>query len=147
LWIKTIELAGGLNKAGDMHTDKPQITVLPRWIITLFLWIGLSAAISIRLLAFLNRVDPVLASWVWRFAMLAYTFFFGYRYWIARRRRHVVERHALIQQVEACTCFDGAEKLALLYILKSIMRSKELFNYAFICLLSIIALTLDLLAR
>lgn len=120
-----------------------EFKVLPRWVIHLFLWIGLLAGISIRLLTFLNRIDPVLSVWVWRFAMVSYTVFFGYRYVITKRRRHIITRHELLQAIEANTELDPVKQQALVYILRSVVRSKELFNYMFICVISIIALAID----
>ncbi len=120
-----------------------EFKVLPRWVIHLFLWIGLSAGIAVRLLMILNRFNPEAAVWVWRFAMFSYTLFFGYRLIIGRRRRRVIVNHDLIRSIEAAESLDADTRDATAYILKSIMRSKELFNYAFICLLSLIAFVID----
>ena len=126
-----------------MTTD---FKVLPRWVIHFFLWLGLSAGIAVRSLMLLNRANPEAAIWVWRFAMFSYTIFFGYRYIIARRRRRVVTTYKLEQEIAAVEELDPQSRAATLYILRSITRSKELFNYAFICILSLIALALDFIA-
>ena len=120
-----------------------EFKVLPRWTIYLFLWIGLMAGIAVRSLMLLNRVNPVAAIWVWRFAMFSYTVFFGYRYIITRRRRRVVVNHNLLARIGEAGELDPTTRDATLYILRSIIRSKELFNYAFICALSVVALILD----
>ncbi|MBN2163541.1 MAG: hypothetical protein JXR25_11585 [Pontiellaceae bacterium] len=123
-----------------------EFKVLPRWVIHLFLWIGLSAGIAVRSLMLLNRVNPEAAVWVWRFAMFSYTIFFGYRYWITRRRRRIVCRHNLEKMISEADGLDPVTREATVYILRSITRSKELFNFAFICILSLIALVLDFFA-
>lgn len=120
-----------------------EFKVLPRWTIYLFLWIGLMAGIAVRSLMLLNRVNPVAAIWVWRFAMFSYTVFFGYRYIITRRRRRIIVKHSLLARIGEAEELDPTTREATLYILRSITRSKELFNYAFICVLSIVALILD----
>lgn len=125
--------------------NKNNLSVLPRWVILLFFWIGLTAAVCIRSLAVVSRIDADATIWVWRFAMVCYIFFFGYRYWIGRRRRGVVANNRLIERIEASEGLDPELREPLLYILRSILRSKELFNYAVIFLLSLIALTIDLL--
>lgn len=122
---------------------KNEFSVLPRWTIHLFLWIGLLAGIAVRSLTILSRVDAELSVGVWRFAMISYTVFFGYRYVITKRRRRIIARHELIEEIQAATDLDPLKQQALTYILRSITRSKELFNYAFICILSLIALTID----
>ena len=128
----------------EKKTNTP-FSVLPLWTIHLFLWIGLLAGIAVRSLMLLNRVNPLAAIWVWRFAMISYTVFFGYRYLITRRRRNVVIRHELVEHISEAEGLDHTTREATLYILRSIIRSKELFNFAFICILSLVALVLDLI--
>lgn len=118
-------------------------SVLPKWVVLLFFWLGLTAAVCIRSLMIVSRHSPEAAQWIWRFAMLCYTFFFGYRYLIGKRRRSIIREYHLIAEVENADSLAPATRQAVLYILNSITRSKELFNYAFICLLSILALLLD----
>lgn len=120
-----------------------EFKLLPRWTIYLFLWIGLMAGIAVRSLMLLNRVNPVAAILVWRFAMFSYTVFFGYRYIITRRRRRIIVNHSLLARIGEAEELAPTTREATLYILRSITRSKELFNYAFICVLSIVALILD----
>ncbi|MDH3982472.1 MAG: hypothetical protein OES84_06155, partial [Kiritimatiellaceae bacterium] len=72
--------------------------------------------------------------------------FLGYRYIIGRRRTRIVNNYELIHKIEETGELDPTTRDATLYILRSIVRSKEIFNYAFICLLSLIALVLDFFA-
>lgn len=77
--------------------------------------------------------------------MVSYTFFFGYRYLIGKRRMKIVRENQLIKKVGEAEALDPETQKATLYILNSIVRSKELFNYVFICILSVVALLLDFL--
>ncbi|MEI6891010.1 MAG: hypothetical protein V5783_02460 [Pontiella sp.] len=120
-----------------------EFAVLPKWLINLFLWIGLIAGIAVRSLMLLNRANPDAAIWVWRFAMASYFIFFAYRYFIGRRRRRVVIKHDLIGKITQAEGLDETTREGTIYILRSIVRSKELFNFSFICVLSLIALILD----
>ncbi|HEY5652899.1 MAG TPA: hypothetical protein VIR63_00825 [Pontiella sp.] len=122
---------------------KNEFIVLPKWVTNLALWIGLTAGISVRLLMILNRWHPEAAVIVWRFAMANYSVFFLYRFFIARRRRSIVVRHQLIAKIRAAEELDEITREGTLYILRSIVRSKELFNYAFIFILSLLALAID----
>jgi len=126
------------------YMKTPLPSVLPRWVIQLFFWIGLTAAVCVRSLSAVSQFDPAAALWVWRFAMLCYIFFFGYRYWIGRRRRRVVAENRLVEHVQSCQSMDPVVREATLYVLRSITRSKELFNYGVIFLLSLLALGIDL---
>lgn len=123
-----------------------EFKVLPKWLINLFLWIGLCAGIAVRSLMLLNRANPAAAIWVWRFAMFSYFIFFAYRYFIGRRRRRVVINHDLLEKITLAEGLDETTREGTIYILRSIVRSKELFNYSFICLLSLVALILDFFA-
>jgi hypothetical protein len=76
--------------------------------------------------------------------MVCYVFFFGYRYWIGCRRRRIIRKYRLIEKIEKTEALDAGTQDATLYILRSIIRSKELFNYALIFLLSLAALLMDL---
>lgn len=120
-----------------------RFSVLPKWVVLLFFWIGLTAAVCIRSLTLLAHYSPEASAWVWRFAMLCYTFFFGYRYLIGKRRCRIILENGLVAEVEKAEGLDTSTRQATLYILNSIIRSKELFNYAFICILSVVALLLD----
>jgi hypothetical protein len=75
--------------------------------------------------------------------MVCYTVFFGYRYMIARRRRRVVNNYHLHEHIESAQGLAPETRKAMQYILKSVIRSKELFNYAYISNLSLIALIID----
>ena len=124
---------------------KNDLKVLPRWTIHFFLWLGLTAGVAVRSLTLAQRLNPPSVIWIWRFAMVSYTIFFGYRYIITRRRRRVIANYHLLDKVEAAEALDPETRNATLYVLRSTYRSKELFNYAFISGLSLIALILDLI--
>jgi hypothetical protein len=98
-----------------------------------------------RPLMLLDRANPAAAVWVWRFAMFSYFIFFAYRYFIGRRKR-VVTNHDLIEKITQAEGLDETTREGTIYFLRSIVRSKELFNYSFICILSLIALVLEFFA-
>jgi hypothetical protein len=119
-----------------------RFAVLPKWVVWLFFCVGLFAGVCIRSLTILAHYSPDAAAWVWRVAMVSYTFFFGYRYLIGIRRRRIILENKLVDAVTKSD-LDDTSRAGMLYILNSITRSKELFNYAFICVISVIALVLD----
>ena len=119
-----------------------RFSVLPKWIVLMFFWVGLIAGVCIRSLTLLAKISPDASVWVWRFAMVCYTFFFGYRYLIGIRRKRIIVENKLIDAVQGSD-LEETSRAGVLYILNSIVRSKELINYAFICIISVIALLLD----
>ncbi|MFC1467195.1 hypothetical protein ACFLQY_00660 [Verrucomicrobiota bacterium] len=116
---------------------------LPKWVINLFFCVGLFSAICIRALTIINHYSPRWASYAWRTAVIGYIFFFGYRFYIANKRRKTVVDSGLVEEVEKCTGLRGERQAELLYILNSIRKSKEIYNYAFIFILSIVAIGID----
>jgi hypothetical protein len=117
---------------------------LPKWVINLFFFIGLFSAICIRALMIINHYSPRWAGYAWRTAVIGYIFFFSYRFYIAGKRRRSITQFRLIEEVEQCNALKPETKSELLYILGSIRKSKETYNYAFIFVLSIIAIIIDL---
>ena len=120
---------------------------LPKWIINLFFFIGLFSAVCIRALMIINHYSPQWARYAWRTAVIGYIFFFSYRFYIATKRRRVIAESRLIEEVQQCAELKGETKSELLYILGSIRKSKETYNYAFIFVLSVIALIIDLFLK
>lgn len=117
---------------------------LPKWMINLFFCIGLFSAVCIRALTIINHYNPRWAGYAWRTAVIGYIFFFGYRFYVANKRRRSIVGNRLIEEVEQCAGLDREKKVELLYLLNSIRKSKEIYNYAFIFILSILAIAIDL---
>lgn len=116
---------------------------LPKWMINLFFFIGLFSAICIRALTIISHYSPAWAHYAWRTAVIGYIFFFGYRFHIANKRRQTIIESQLVEEVAQCACLEADKRAELLYILNSIRKSKEIYNYAFIFVLSIIAIVID----
>lgn len=130
--------------SGGIMMKSNALPVVPQWMVLGFFWIGLAGASGVRLLAVIGRYDAEAALWVWRGAMFCYVLFFGYRVWIGRRRRSLIIRRNLIEKLSHAHFADPYDQQAAQYVLRSIVRSKELFNYTFIWGLSIAALLIDL---
>lgn len=116
---------------------------LPKPIIRGFFILGVSSAICIRLIAIFNRFDPSISRILWYIGIIGYIFFFGYRFYIARKRRDVILNNSLIEKFESNN-LEKEDKENINYILSSIVKSKEIFNYIFIFVLSIIAIIVDI---
>lgn len=107
--------------------------------------LGILCTISFRVLTILSELAPSFVRPVWYFAVIGYIFFFLYRYRISVRRRKAVEEFELIDAVNNAQCLSNQQREVLLYILNSITKSKEYFNYFAIFILSILALAVDII--
>jgi len=116
---------------------------LPSWIINLFFVIGLVSALLFRLLIFFNYYYSWLARYVWYAGVTGYLLFFGFRYYISRKRRRTILQNDLIEKV-AASDMDDDYREEVIYLLQSIIKSKEMFNYVFIFAVSFLAIVLDI---
>lgn len=129
-----------------MTTDREELTrpaLAPPLLIYGACALGLTTAIAFRIII-LQHFAPVWVRPVWYFAVVGNLAFFYYRYRIAEKRKRAVEEHGLIAKIEADTCFSRVEQEALVYLLRSIKRSPENFNYLIISAFSIVAIAIDL---
>ncbi|MDC7224956.1 MAG: hypothetical protein PQJ60_14505 [Spirochaetales bacterium] len=116
---------------------------LPPWVIGTFFYIGLVSATLFRLIIFLNRVNLFYARLAWYVGVVGYILFFGFRFYIAKKRRRTIEENDLISKLKASD-MDSDSKREIEYILKSLIKSKEIFNYRYIFVTSAAAILLDL---
>lgn len=124
------------------NTELPHI--FPGYIINLFFIIGLFSAFAFRSLIVLSYIDQALMRLVWYAGIIGYIIFFSFRYYIAYKRRKAILKFYLIEKIDTDEPLTSDEKGVIKYILSSIIRSREVFNYLAIFLLSIIAVILDL---
>jgi hypothetical protein len=117
---------------------------LPKFVINGFFIVGIFSATLFRALVVINRLAPEIGRVVWYFAVFGYILFFGYRYMIARKRRKTIRESRLIESVEQ-SGIDEQKKNEILYIMNSLVKSKEMFNYVYIFVVSFIAILIDVL--
>jgi uncharacterized protein YacL len=120
-------------------TDK----TLPKWVTILFFIIGLISAFIFRAIIIIARFDTTLSRIAWYIAVVGYIAFFAYRFMISLKRRRMIERNRLIEKLQQNE-LDDNDRHHLEYILRSLMKSKEMYNYVFIFLLSGVAIVMDL---
>lgn len=117
---------------------------LPGVIIYLFFAIGVLSALAFRSLTIINRFDEALFRPVWYGGVLGYILFFAYRYYISEKRKSVIKDYRLLEKV-AHAEMSSEDRAVLHYLLSSIVKSKEHFNYLIIFILSLLAIAIDLL--
>ena len=117
---------------------------VPQWIINLVFAIGLISALLFRLLIFFNDKYPSYGRIVWYSAVIGYIIFFGYRYYISQKRRKAIIAHDLAKKISDSNIEPGSRN-ELLYLIDSLMKSKERINYVFIFSVSLIVIITDIL--
>lgn len=117
---------------------------LPRSLIDFFFVLGLFSALMFRILIVFQHWHPEWFRPVWYAGILGYTVFFGFRFYIARKRKLAISSFDLITKVRSAAALTDPERDAVVYLLSSIEKSRENLNYLFIFALSGLAVFLDL---
>ncbi len=122
-----------------------KFNTLPKPVVTGFFILGLLSALAFRTLMIFYRLKPEWVTFVWYFGVLGYVAFFLYRFLIARKRKRMVTEYGLIDKLKQSRTLTEEENKAVIYLLSSIDKSKENWNYANIFILSTIAIILDII--
>ena len=119
--------------------------VFPGWLINLFFVLGLASAFAFRAIIVLEHVNPRLVRPMWYLAVIGYILFFVYRYSIAWRRRAAIIQYDLVEKIDEGEELNDEEREAAVYSLSSLVKSREMFNYLFISVLSVLAIAMDII--
>lgn len=117
---------------------------LPKSIINLFFLIGVFSAIAFRSLTIIDSLGSNLVRLVWYLAVIGYVIFFGFRFYISSKRRNAIIENKLIEKMDDVDCIAENDREEIKYLLNSIIKSKEIYNYLFIFVVSILAIALDI---
>lgn len=126
-------------------TVKKTPHTLPPSIINLFFVIGLLSALSFRLLLIVQEMAPDLFKTVWYSGIIGYILFFSFRYFISQKRKKAITQSNLIEQLNSGKPLSEEDRIAAVYLLSSIKKSREDLNYMFIFFTSALAVLYDLL--
>ncbi len=107
--------------------------------------LGLITAIAMRALIVLVHLDPAWVRPVWYFAVVGNFFFFYYRFMITQRRKKAIADFGLIEKIKAGSALSDDDREVTVYLLRSIEKSLENYNYLVIFAFSIIAIALDII--
>ncbi len=118
---------------------------LPKYVINLFFAIGIISAIAFRALILIDHLDPALFRPVWYVGVIGYIVFFLYRYVISEKRKKAVKKYDLINKLKKNTCLSEEDREVIFYLLYSIQKSRENYNYLFIFALSALAVLADII--
>jgi hypothetical protein len=117
---------------------------LPPVVINLFFVIGVLSAISFRALIIFTHTSPHWFRPVWYFGTIGYLIFFLYRYWISQKRKRAISHYGLLEKLRGGGAISGEEREVVVYLLASIVKSREDLNYLIIFFLSFLAVAADL---
>ena len=119
--------------------------IMPKPVIIAFFLIGLFSSLAFRAIILFQKFNPNWVRPVWYFGVIGYMLFFMYRYRISSRRKRTIRQTSIIEKLGAGQTLSAQDREAALYLLSSIQKSPEDWNYLAIFILSIVAIALDVL--
>ena len=117
--------------------------IVPKPVIIGFFLLGLLSSVAFRTIILLQKYSPGWVRPVWYFGVLGYMVFFIYRYYISQRRKRAIEHTNVIEKIRTGETLSVDDRDAALYLLNSVSKSQEDWNYLAIFLLSLVAIALD----
>jgi hypothetical protein len=118
--------------------------IIPKPVILALFILGVMSSVAFRLILIFQKLKPGWVRPVWYFGVLGYMVFFIYRYYISQRRKRVVAQSGIINKLRGGEALSSADRDAALYLLSSIQKSPEDWNYLAIFILSVVAIAVDL---
>ncbi|MFO8241113.1 MAG: hypothetical protein R6T90_08955 [Dissulfuribacterales bacterium] len=119
-------------------------TSYPEWVTWLAFGIGLTGAISLRLILIAKAYQPELVRVFWYIGVCGNMVFFLFRSYITHRRRRLITELGLINKLQQKCQLCSEDFHALHYLVSSIHSSKERWNYLVIFVCSLAAIAWDL---
>jgi len=116
----------------------------PGWVTWTAFGIGLTGAISLRLILVAKAYHPDLVRLLWYIGVCGNMFFFMFRTFITLRRRNLITDLDLQNKLATKNRLTSEDYKALHYLVTSLYTSKERWNYLVIFLFSIMAIAWDL---
>lgn len=118
--------------------------IVPQSVIVGFFVLGLLSSVAFRAIILFQKFHPDWVRPVWYVGVIGYMLFFMYRYRISQRRKHTITQSAIIEKIRTGATLTAGDRDAALYLLNSVHKSPEDWNYLAIFILSLLAIVLDL---
>lgn len=116
----------------------------PAWVTWFAFSVGLAGAVFLRLILVAKAYWPWLIRLFWYIAILGNMFFFLFRAYITQRRKRLISRLHLLDKLKDEKSLCPEDYQALRYLVVSLNASKEMWNYAVIFVLSVLAILWDI---
>ncbi len=117
--------------------------IIPKPLIVAFFVLGLLSSVAFRAIILLQKFSPGWVRPVWYFGVIGYMLFFMYRYKISCRRKNTIRQSDIINKLKSARELSETDRDAALYLVNSIQKSPEDWNYLAIFILSLAAMALD----
>ena len=126
-----------------MQNIKPS----PKPLRLFYFWAGIIATLAYRIIIVLNFYSTTWVKISWYVGTIGFIIYFIHRFDISKKRSAMVVEHKLREKLDSNTLdeLNQDDQKALGYILKTLVSSKERWNYYAIFILSGLALIVGIL--
>lgn len=116
----------------------------PVWVTWFAFAVGLTGALFLRLILVAKAYWPGMIRPFWYIAILGNMLFFLFRAYITKRRKRLISDLHLLDKLQDEKGLCQEDYRALRYLVVSLNASKEMWNYAVIFVLSVLAILWDI---
>ena len=117
----------------------------PRPMRLFYFWAGIIATLAYRIIIVLNFYSTTWVKVSWYIGTIGFIIYFIHRFDISKKRSNIIIEHKLREKLDGDQTLTADDYQALGYILKTLVSSKEKWNYYAIFILSGIALLVGIL--
>ena len=118
----------------------PQTKEHSKFLRNFYFWSGIIATLAYRIIIVLNFYSNTWVKMSWYIGTIGFIIYFIHRYQISEKRAKLIKNNQLRQKIRDCAGINDQDTESLDYILRTLVTSKEKWNYIFIFLLSGLAL-------
>lgn len=133
-----------MNRQNSIDTLTRVPDRFPVWVTWLAFGIGLTGAVSLRLILVVREYRPELVRFFWYVGICGNLIFFLFRSFITHRRRKLINDLNLAEKLRCGDTLGHEDCQALQYLVGSLQASKERWNYFVIFVFSVAAIAWDL---
>ncbi|MFH1598276.1 MAG: hypothetical protein ABIB97_04385 [Patescibacteria group bacterium] len=110
----------------------------------LYFWSGIIATLAYRIIIVLNFYNNLWVKISWYIGTVGFIIYFIHRYQISDKRAKLIKDNRLREKIEQASQINAEDTQALDYILRTLVTTKEKWNYIFIFVMSGLALVIGI---
>jgi len=116
----------------------------PKWLRNFYFWSGIVATFAYRIIVILNNYSKAWAQLSWYIGTIGFVLYFLHRYQVSEKRAKLIRDHNLIRDIAKSPNLSQEQINSTEYILKTLLSTKEKWNYIFIFVMSVVAFVIGI---
>jgi hypothetical protein len=138
--IETVLVKSSLTFGGIMKTIKPHSNAVRLF----YFWAGIIATFLYRAIIVTTDLSTFWTKVFWYVGTVGFILYFAHRFQVSEKREHLIVENELDKKIAKLKELDENDRAAMEYIFKTLVSSKERWNYIFIFVTSGIALLIGI---